>query len=253
MRPFLFLLAATFTMGTAVVAADQRFSSGPNRVSLIELYTSEGCSSCPPAERWVASLRDAPGLWRDFVPVAFHVNYWDHLGWRDRFAAKEFTQREHAYAAKWASNSVYTPCFVRDGAEWRASSRPPQPSSEKAGALSVAVAGNGAVQVEFSPAAPRKTSEAFEVHVAILGGGFASKVTAGENRGETLRQEFVALALETHPFPALGGDRLRTEFVLPRSSITDATRRAIAVWVTRRGELVSLQTTGGWLEPSERN
>jgi len=64
----------------ATVAAEQRFASRPARVTLVELYTSEGCSSCPPAERWLGELRTAPGLWRDFVPVAWHVDYWNRLG-----------------------------------------------------------------------------------------------------------------------------------------------------------------------------
>src|SRR5476651_2604058 len=114
MRPFLFLVTAV-----ALVAAEpQRFASGPNRVSLVELYTSEGCSSCPPAERWIAARKNDAGLWRDFVPVAFHVDYWNRLGWPDRFSTREFTQRQYTQAAAWGTGSVYTPCFVRDGAEW---------------------------------------------------------------------------------------------------------------------------------------
>lgn len=81
----------------------------------------------------------------------------------------------------------------------------------------------------------------------MLGGGFASKVTAGENRSETLRQEFVALATAEHPLTAADGVA-RAEFVLPLAKITDGERRALAVWITRRGELASLQATGGWLE-----
>jgi hypothetical protein len=85
--------------------------------------------------------------------------------------------------------------------------------------------------------------------VAVLGGGFASKVTAGENRGETLRQEFVVLAVaEGSLVPGAGGGVRRAEFVLPKTKITDGERRALAVWVTRRGELAPLQATGGWLE-----
>ena len=178
-----FLLAglAVVTMATAARSAEPvRFTSGPARVSLVELYTSEGCSSCPPAERWLGQLRDAPGLWRDFVPVAFHVDYWNRLGWPDRFSTRDFTQREYAYAAAWGSESVYTPCFVRDGAEWRN-------RGEKISAVGGAPAGaltasyDGAVlRAEFAPARPR-AGEQFEIHAALLGGGIVSKVTAGEN------------------------------------------------------------------------
>jgi hypothetical protein len=96
--------------------------------------------------------------------------------------------------------------------------------------------------VEFATAAKGE----FTVHLAVLGGGFTSQVTAGENRGETLRQEFVVLATAEHPLPAAGV--ARGEWALPREKIADGERRALAVWVTRRGERAPLQATGGWLE-----
>src|SRR3954470_548589 len=98
-------------------AAENTFESGTQRTHLLELFTSEGCSSCPPAEAWLSKLKTEPQLWRDFVPVAFHVDYWDHLGWRDPFAAKRWTARQSEYSARWKNNSVYTPGFVLDGRE----------------------------------------------------------------------------------------------------------------------------------------
>src|SRR5437868_13297928 len=99
-------------------AADRAFESRPQKAHLLELFTSEGCSSCPPAESWFSKLKTEPGLWKDFVPLAFHVDYWNHLGWRDPFAAKEWTARQYQYAARWKIGSVYTPGFVVDGREW---------------------------------------------------------------------------------------------------------------------------------------
>jgi len=245
MRPFL-LLGAVLAAGITAHAGEQRLASGRARTALIELYTSEGCSSCPPAERWLGALRDDPGLWRDFVPVEFHVNYWDRLGWPDRFATHEFTQREYAYAAAWGSGSVYTPCFVRDGAEWRDRTRPAAEPGPDAGVLAVAIAPTGAVRAEFIPAAGLRGN--FELHTALLGGGFSSRVTAGENRGEILRHEFVALAMEARALTAAADGAQRAEFMLPRAKISDAPRRGLAVWVTRRGDDVPVQATGGWLE-----
>ncbi len=86
---------------------------------LVELYTSEGCSSCPRAEAYLAGLIDSPGLWRDVVPVAFHVDLWDHLGWADRLASTRHTTRLEDYARRWNAERIYTPEFVVDGAEWR--------------------------------------------------------------------------------------------------------------------------------------
>src|ERR1700677_1386741 len=77
--------------------------SSPLQQNLVELYSSEGCSSCPPAESWGGSLRQDSGLWKKFVPVEFHVNYWDDLGWKDPYASNEFTDRQKNYAALWGN------------------------------------------------------------------------------------------------------------------------------------------------------
>src|SRR5687768_10063986 len=75
-----------------------QFQSGPNRTALLELYTSEGCSSCPPAEAWLSRVKSDARLWKEFVPVAFHVDYWDYLGWRDPFGMANYSERQRAYA-----------------------------------------------------------------------------------------------------------------------------------------------------------
>jgi len=236
-----------------------RFTSGTRQVSLIELFTSEGCSSCPPAERWLGALKNDPGLWRDFVPVSFHVDYWDNLGWLDRFATPAFTQREYAYAASWGTSSVYTPCFVRDGAEWKpdaAWASSPRANEDTGGKpvprnqLTVEIDGSGRGEVEFTPMTPSSEGQAatFAAHLALLGGGFSSRVTAGENSGETLRHEFVALAVVDRTLvPAADGMVFRADFTLPPPAVSGAQRQAIAVWVTRPGSLASIQATGGWL------
>ena len=231
--PLLFCLLAL-----PLAAAPLQFSSGPARTHLIELYSSEGCSSCPPAEQWLGDLRDAAGLWRDFVPVAFHVAYWDQLGWRDRFASKEFTARQYAYASQWGSDSVYTPGLVLDGTEWRANlgRHLPPPSAEKTGVLSAEYAG-GVCRVSFDATGD------YEIHVAMLGGGITSPVRAGENSGRTLHHEFVALALAS----AVLKSGL-AELSLPKPAVAGVARHALAVWITRRGETVPVQAAGGWLD-----
>ena len=222
----------------AALAAPRQFASGENRAHLLELYTSEGCSSCPPAEQWFGDLRGEPGLWRNFVPVAFHVVYWDNLGWRDRFASKEFTARQYAYSGQWSSDTVYTPGFVLDGAEWRKTSgqHPPPSSAEKAGILSVEYADDGVCRVKFTGAGD------YDAHVALLGGGISSTVKAGENDGRVLHHEFVALALKSVPLKDGAA-----EVTLPAAAREGVARSALAVWVTRRGELTPRQATGGWL------
>jgi len=227
-----------------------RLIAGPERTALIELFTSEGCSSCPPAEQWLSGLRGEPGLWRDFVPVSFHVNYWDHLGWRDRFATRAFTERQYALAQAWGNGSVYTPCFVRNGGEWRPRGRVPSERAEATGVLAVEVGADGICRVEFSPARP-ETGARYEVHLALLGGGYVSRVTAGENRGATLTHEFVALGLAEVPLAAEGGGAGSYRGQAPRpvaaADGAGSARFALAAWVTRRGELEPLQAAGGWL------
>ena len=137
-------LAAGLLFGAALHAAEPlRFASGPSQVALVELYTSEGCSSCPPADAWLAALRDKPGLWSESVPVAFHVDYWNGLGWKDRLSSRASTDRQYAYAEAWGNRSVYTPCFVRNGAEWRPRWGNPGKSREAGGTLSVEIAEDG--------------------------------------------------------------------------------------------------------------
>src|SRR4029077_19077011 len=139
MRVALILFGLTFAF--AAQAGDRLFESGQKKTHLIELFTSQGCSSCPPAEAWLSKLKAEPGLWKDFVPLAFHVDYWDRLGWRDSYAAKEWTARQYQYSANWKSASVYTPGFVLDGREWL-DRNVPAPSNEKPGALKLSILGS---------------------------------------------------------------------------------------------------------------
>src|SRR5688572_7976417 len=93
-----FVLLSTSLLAVPVSAAVCQASSGGTSVALLELYTSEGCDSCPPADRWVAALRKN-GLGPDrVVPLALHVDYWNHLGWTDRFARAAFTERQRELA-----------------------------------------------------------------------------------------------------------------------------------------------------------
>lgn len=216
-------------------------------MALIELYTSEGCSSCPPADQWLGTLADKPGLWKEFVPVEFHVNYWDSLGWKDRLATRDFTAREYAYSSAWGSPNVYTPCFVRNGAEWKPLQGGPTAGNDTSGILSVEVGDDGKCKVEFQPG-PGARKAAYEVHLALLGGGLSSKVTAGENGGRTLEHEFVVLGLsESELLGDAAEVTARATLPIPKPIVGDAKRRALAAWVVRRGDLTPLQATGGWL------
>ena len=202
------LLLATLPLGLALsaVAEDAKpftLRSGPKQIPLIELFTSEGCSSCPPAEKWLGELTDTPGLWRDFVPVAWHVDYWDGLGWPDRFASKANTQRQELYAAGWRTPSIYTPGFVLDGAEWRGWGRSLDlGKSAKADAGTFELKATGADQFTVTFTRPAGTEGDFTATLAWLGNGLVSEVRRGENVGRKLRHNFIVLGRRWERFIA---------------------------------------------------
>jgi hypothetical protein len=94
------------------------FSSGAIQTKVIELYTSEGCSSCPLADKWLSKLKDEPTLFKDIIPLAFHVDYWDQLGWKDRWAQVAFSNRQRKLVAQGILSQVYKPAVVVVSQEW---------------------------------------------------------------------------------------------------------------------------------------
>ena len=225
-------------------AAEITVQSGPARVHFLELFTSEGCSSCPPAERWFSTLRASPRLWKDFVPVAFHVDYWDNLGWKDRLASAAHTARQRSYAAAWGTGTVYTPGFVLDGREWQGRDLGgiPTPAGH-VGVLTATLRDSGEVVVTFQPAA--KGAGRWQAHAALLGLGVSSDVKAGENGGRKLQHDFVALAHESAAMVA-NGDEARASLKLPAGKMARG-QTALAVWITEAGKTGPVQAAGGAL------
>ncbi len=245
MKPLFFALAATVMFGANNFAAETRFQSGPQHTSLVELYTSEGCSSCPPAEVWLSRLKDNPGLWKNFVPIAFHVDYWDRLGWKDRFSSKEWTQRQSRYASLWQSSSVYTPAVVLNGKELRnwSGASVSRPNEKPAGRLSAKTTDGKTFTIEFQPESG--AAGEWEAHAALLVSGITSKIGAGENSGRNLPHDFVVLDLGDAAMKSDGG-AWRASLTMNAADEKGA-RKAIAVWVSPRTQLAPVQATGGWL------
>ena len=239
MRTLLLLTVSILGFGLNLEAqATVRFESGPAQVSLLELYTSEGCSSCPPAEAWLSGLSQNSALWKAVVPVAFHVDYWDNLGWKDDFSSREFTQRQRYYAASWGSGSVYTPAFVLNGAEWQTWGRTiPGTENLEPGKLIVLATGSQ-IKVTFSPS---RSGGPYSAQIVPLKMNATSRVTAGENRGRTLTHQFIAMTLVRTDLTQSGGN-----FEAEISCPTDKAD-ALAVWITRSGSLTPIQATGGLL------
>ena len=249
------ILAVTFF--AAIPASAQtnyiKFQSAPERTALLELYTSEGCSSCPPAEAWLSGLKDSPRLWKDFAPVAFHVDYWNYLGWKDAWSDAEFSERQRSYAQLWHSENIYTPELVLNGKEWHnwfTGRNGPKSDGDKVGVLTVTSEKTNRWQVIFSP--EKIDASNYEIHAALLAGGIFSDVKAGENSGRQLQHDFAVVNLVQIGLTTSNGVAHGRFIINAPKSVVGKTS-ALAVWVTRAGELEPLQSTGGWLAAPGKN
>ncbi len=222
------------------------FESAETPSALVELFTSEGCSSCPPADAWVSNLRNNPELWKSIVPVVFHVDYWNGLGWIDRFATAASTARQRRYAAVWKINSIYTPGFVLNGHEWRNGpnlNSLPTAHAEKIGKLRLALPSRARAEVTFIPR--NTTLTPLHVEMTLLGGLLESDVKRGENSGRKLRHDFTVLHFAVTPLHLEGG-QYTAALALPEKLAAEPA--AIAAWVTTGDGQPTVQATGGWLK-----
>lgn len=187
--------ATCFALALAAIPvahADCSASSGATRAHLVELYTSEGCSSCPPADRWLSTLPAA-----SLVPLEFHVDYWDSSSWADRFADPRFTQRQRALAAQSKSTTVYTPEVALDGREWRdwGSGKPPMAAASQAIGLALHVVPGQPLRVRLDATpAPGDDAAAYVAWLAVSEDKLSSAVHGGENRGAQLHHDHVVRA-----------------------------------------------------------
>lgn len=214
------------------------FVSDEQKTTVVELYTSEGCSSCPPADNWLASLKSDPRLFKTLIPLAFHVDYWDQLGWPDRFASSEHSKRQRELVRQGILSQVYTPGIVVNSREWRGwfkGRRDIDNASGKPGRLTADFS-DGQLQIRFPG------DETYTAHIAVLGMGLSTEVEAGENHGRTLNHDFVVL--DSWQQTANGNWQLSLAD-LPEQG---QQRTALAIWLTEPGSLAVIQATGGYLD-----
>ncbi len=191
MHPLFILLCLGVT--PAVHAAVCTSSSGNTQARLIELYTSEGCSSCPPADRWLSALPASPAI----VPLAYHVDYWDRLGWRDPYGQAAFSQRQRVRnrGLGW----IYTPQVMLDGDDWRNWHRglPAAGSAAPPVTLELTLTHSPA-QIDtrtLSRLAATPATRGAQLYLALYENRLVSRVTAGENAARTLRHDYVVRTL----------------------------------------------------------
>jgi hypothetical protein len=213
-------------------------TSTASRTLVVELYTSEGCSSCPPADKWLSSLKSDSRLFKTLLPLAFHVDYWDQLGWPDPYARAAYSERQRELVRQGLLSQVYTPGLVVNSREWRGwfngQSLPKQSLSEPG--ILRAELNNNKLSIYFD------SDETLTAHIAFLGMGLSSEVEAGENRGRSLVHDFVVL--DKRAFDGQG----EWQLVLDERPAAEQQEMALAVWVTKPGSLSVIQAAGGYLE-----
>src|SRR5688572_7023548 len=236
------LLAASIALPTY---GEQCVSeSGPGTAALVELYTSEGCSSCPPADRWLAGLgqRYVPGK---VVPLALHVDYWDYIGWKDPYAKREFSLRQRKLSQLQRMALVYTPQVVLQGRDFRGWATKAfdetlarinaQPAKAR---MRLALLGvdRKTLEVEASAELLEPAADA-ALYLAAYQSKLESRVSAGENRGRILAHDYVVLEW-LGPFPIAG--RLAERRTLPLLPGARADNSGVAAFVQdrRTGEVL---------------
>ncbi len=213
-------------------------AQAPRVPVLVELYTSEGCSSCPPADALLESLlRDQPVARAEVIPIGLHVDYFNSLGWKDPFSSSAFTVRQRSYSPVSGDDNLYTPQIVVDGRDTvegtkgdlvrraidSAANRPHIVVS-----LAARVVADRVHLTIGVPAAP-STAEKIQVMAAITEDGLSSVVTRGENNGRTLHH--VAVARVVQEVNVLSAMRASLEKQLTLGKGWTRTGLRAAVWL----------------------
>lgn len=206
-----FLVPAAMAVVAAGAAASPPASTGAvprEGVVLLELFTAQGCSSCPPADRVLSALGQDESLRERVVPLAFHVDYWDRIGWTDPFGSSRWSARQEAYGRRFRLDGVYTPQLVLDGRAEMNGSQEARIRAEIARGLErppvarvdlAAARGEGAAEAVITVGAEMLEARdgKLDLLLAVFENGVVTAVARGENEGAVLRNDFVVRRLET--------------------------------------------------------
>jgi hypothetical protein len=194
--------------------------SPANRVALLELYTSEGCSSCPPADSFITGLKHGGFDDRQLIPLSFHVTYWDYIGWRDRFAKRQYDERQRSQVILNGSRTVYTPQFMLNGKDYRRLRDLDEDvrrinSSAAAYRLKLtAMPQTESIIAGLDISSNDSDKDKAVAYIAFYEHGLTSNVTDGENNGETLHHDYVVRELHGPYVIEQGRGEINTEFAL---------------------------------------
>lgn len=212
----------------------------------VELYTSQGCSSCPPAEAWINRFTQDPRLWKTLIPINLHVDYWDYLGWNDPFARQDFSKRQRLYQRYKYTHNVTTPGFVVNGKGWDGWFRGqalPNGGTLRDGKLRAELK-RPFVKVDYRGRSENTSS--LYIHVAILGFGIQYKVAKGENAGKTLKHDFVVVGYHKKKMHKPDHHWL-AEVYLPHTVNVEMSRQALVLWISEKDDPYPLQILADWL------
>jgi len=228
----------------SAVAKPVTISSTNEQTTFLELYTSQGCSSCPPAEKWISQFTAHEKLWKSIIPLNFHVDYWDYLGWKDPFGSPEFSRRQRTYTKLGNSRTVATPGFIIDGKGWQGWFRGksfPEANIQSPNTLTATI-NEIQVKVNFDSATDNKLI----AHVALLGFGIETKVKAGENNRRLLNHDFVVVGYQQRAMKV--NNKLSNVVDLPFPPVVnvDTPRTAMVIWVSRKGNPTPIQVAADW-------
>ena len=199
------LLGAALLAPTLPALAACEAKSGNSTIALLELYTSEGCSSCPPADKFVSGLPRSGFDHDRVVPLAFHVDYWNYLGWTDPFSQSDFSRRQRDFAHRTNAATVYTPELVLSGSEYRrwwgnSFERAVQQVNRMAPQADIALKldrNKSILRVDGHASLRDRSRESPDAHfyIALYQSNLSNKINAGENSGRTLEHSFVVRRL----------------------------------------------------------
>lgn len=238
----IFLISLT----TAAFAQASQYSSetGVQQNIMVELYTSQGCSSCPPADDWLSEFKQDQRLWKTIFPVAFHVDYWNYIGWRDPFSSDTYSNRQRRYSMMGMVSSVYTPGFIVNGQEWRSWFRKRDINAildklnNKSGKLTLSLDDNK-LMANFTP--DTKHAGELVLNAAWLSMNIKTDVLAGENGGKTLHHDFVCRDWQRFSSNKRDGN-FNWQQIVSEDTLKQAD--ALVVWVSERDNPKPIQTTG---------